>query len=118
MAENFSVVLNLGAALHEVCVGKGEPYDTLKDEYDSESSARLAAENRLAELNRDARTCTINAPANLRVCAEGFVNITGTQNALENGAWRVKSVAFTLDGGGLKMSLEAGYLFTPGKALT
>ena len=97
------------AALHEVCVGKGEPYDTLKDEYDSEESARLAAENRLAELNRDARTCTINATADMRVCAEGFVRITGTQNALEGGAWRVKTVTFTLDGGGLKMSFNAGY---------
>lgn len=97
------------ASLHEVCVGKGEPYDTLKDEYDSEASARLAAENRLAELNRDARTCTLNASADIRVCAEGFVKITGTQNALENGDWRVKTVTFTLDDGGLKMSLAAGH---------
>lgn len=90
-------------------MGKGEPYDTLKDEYDSEASARIVAENSLAELNRDARTCTINATADMHVCAEGFVRITGTQNALEGGAWRVKTVTFTLDGGGLKMSLEAGY---------
>lgn len=74
-----------------------------------EKSAQLAAENRLAELNRDARSCTINTTADMRVCAKGFVRITGTQNALEGRAWRVKTVTFTLDGGGLKMNFNTDY---------
>lgn len=74
-----------------------------------EESARLAAENRLAEMRRVAKKAEIEAAADMRVCAEGFVRITGTQNALEGGAWRVKTVTFTLDGGGLKMSFNAGY---------
>ena len=94
------------ASLHFVTVGKGEPYDELKDEYDSEESARLAAENRLAELNREAKTGKLTAPANLSVCAEGFVRITGTRDALASGEWRVKKAEFTLDSAGLKMNLE------------
>lgn len=94
------------ASLHFVSVGKGEPYDELKDEYDSEESARLAAENRLAELNREARTAEITASANLSVCAEGFVRITGTRDALASGEWRVKSVTFTYDANGLSMKVS------------
>ena len=93
------------AALHFVSVGKGEPYDELKDEYDSEESARLAAENRLAELNREAKTGKLTAPANLSVCAEGFVKITGTRDALASGEWRVKKATFTYDSSGLKMDV-------------
>lgn len=94
------------ASLHFVTVGKGEPYDELKDEYDSEESARLAAENRLAELNREARTAEISAPAKMEVCAEGFVKITGTRDALASGEWRVKSVTFTYDANGLSMKVS------------
>lgn len=97
------------AALHEVCVGKGEPYDTLKDEYDSEESARLAAENRLAEMRRAAKKAELEAAADMRVCAEGFVRITGTPNALVAGIWRTEKVEFTCDRNGLKMKIYAGY---------
>lgn len=38
--------------------------------------------------------------------AEGFVRIAGTRDPLASGDWRVKSVTFTLDAGGLKMSFS------------
>lgn len=94
------------AELHYVLVGAGEPYDELKDEYDSAASAQLAAENRLAEMRRAAKTCSITAPAKMNVCAEGFIKITGTNSALIGGIWRVEKATFTLDRNGLKMSIS------------
>lgn len=94
------------AALHEVSAGEGEPCETLKDEYDSEDSARRAAQAKLAEMRRNARTCRISAQAVMSVCAEGFVRVTGARDPLAAGDWRVKSVTFTLDRAGLKMSFS------------
>lgn len=106
------------ASLHFVTVGKGEPYDELKDEYDSEESARLAAENRLDEMRRAARTAEISAPAKMEVCAEGFVKITGTRDALASGEWRVEKAEFSCDASGLRMKISAGYQGTPSNSST
>lgn len=94
------------AALHEVSAGSGEPSETLKDEYDCEDSALRAARAKLAEMRRNARTCSVSAQAVMSVCAEGFVRVAGTRDPLASGDWRVKSVTFTLDAGGLKMSFS------------
>ncbi len=106
------------AELHYVLVGAGEPYDELKGEFDSAESAQLAAENRLAEMRRSAKTCSLTAPAKMNVCAEGFINITGTGNALIGGIWRVEKATFTLDCSGLKMSLTGVFSSRRGNALT
>ena len=84
------------AALHEVSAGSGEPSETLKDEYDCEDSALRAARAKLAEMRRNARTCSVSAQAVMSVCAEGFVRLTGSTRAIENGLWRVEKVDFTL----------------------
>ena len=61
-------------------------------------------------MRRAAKKAELEAAADMRVCAEGFVRITGTPNALVAGIWRTEKVEFTCDRNGLKMKIYAGVL--------
>ena len=90
----------------EVTAGEGEPVEELADVYPDEATAKSAAQSRLDNSSRAGQTLNISLPGDLRLMAEGRINLTeGRPGA--NGEWLINQVTHNLDGRGWSTSVKA-----------
>lgn len=95
-----------GAAVRYVYAGNGDPTMYVRHPFKSERDALAAAEAKLRQFQRGRTGLSLNCMGRPVVCAEMPVVVSGTREGVD-GPWICTRAQHTLDGGGLRTSLEA-----------
>ena len=95
-----------GAAVRYVYAGNGDPTMYVRHPFKSERDATAAAQAKLRQLQRGRTGLSLTCLGRPTLCAEMPLEIVGTRGGVD-GTWICTRALHSLDGSGLRTSLEA-----------